>query len=126
MNSIWIESLENKYRFEFKGLINVEDLFDLNLEDLDKIYRNLKNDEKQLQGDSLLDKEDNPRLTEVETKIKIVQSVFKIKDAEIKAKQQEIIKNARKQKILSIIEDKQDQELSKKSIEELRELYDEL
>ncbi|MDO5826097.1 MAG: hypothetical protein Q4Q22_06935 [Methanosphaera sp.] len=126
MSNIWIESLENKYRFEFKGLINVEDLFDLNLEDLDKIYRNLKNDEKQLQGDSLLDKEDNPRLTEVETKIKIVQSVFKIKDAEIKGKQQEIIKNARKQKILSIIEDKQDQELSKKSIEELRELYDEL
>ena len=126
MNNIWIESLQNKYRFEFKGLINVEDLFDLKLEDLDKIYKDLKREEKELQGDSLLDKKDNPRIKEVETKIEIVQNIFEIKDTEIKLKEQEIIKNARKRKILSIIEDKQDQELSEKSIEELREIYEDL
>ena len=126
MNNIWIESLQNKYRFEFKGLINVEDLFDLKLEDLDKIYKDLKREEKELQGDSLLDKKDNPRIKEVETKIEIVQNIFEIKDTEIKLKEQEIIKNARKGKILSIIEDKQDQELSEKSIEELREIYEDL
>ena len=126
MNNIWIESLQNKYRFEFKGLINVENLFDLKLEDLDKIYKDLKREEKELQGDSLLDKKDNPRIKEVETKIEIVQNIFEIKDTEIKLKEQEIIKNARKRKILSIIEDKQDQELSEKSIEELREIYEDL
>ena len=53
MTDIWIECLKNKYRFEFKGLINVEDLFDLKLEDLDLIYRELKKNEADLQGDSL-------------------------------------------------------------------------
>ena len=126
MNNIWIESLQNKYLFEFKGLIDTQDLFDLKLEDLDAIYRSLTNEKSQLQSDSLLDKKDNPQIKELETKIEVVKSVFEIKDAEIKRREEQIIKNARKQKILSIIEDKQDQELSEKSIEELRKLYDEL
>ncbi|MBQ6218989.1 MAG: hypothetical protein IJJ47_04585 [Methanosphaera sp.] len=126
MSNIWIESLQNKYRFEYKGLISVEDLFDLKLEDLDMIYKNLKKEEQELQGDSLLDKEDNTLITEVETKIEIVKNIFEIKDTEIKRREQEIVNNARKQKILSIIEDKQDQELSEKSIEELRKIYDDL
>ncbi len=126
MSNIWIESLQNKYRFEYKGLISVEDLFDLKLEDLDMIYKNLKKEEQELHGDSLLDKEDNTLITEVETKIEIVKNIFEIKDTEIKRREQEIVNNARKQKILSIIEDKQDQELSEKSIEELRKIYDDL
>ncbi|AWX31692.1 hypothetical protein [Methanosphaera sp. BMS] len=126
MNKIWIESLQNKYRFEFKGLISVEDLFDLKLEDLNCIYISLKKKEKELQIDSLMDKEDSPQIKEVETKIEIVKSIFKMKDAEIKRRQQEVINNSRKQKILSIIEDKQDQELSEKSVEELRKIYEEL
>lgn len=126
MSNIWIESLQNKYRFEYKGLISVEDLFDLKLEDLDMIYKNLKKEEQELQGDSLLDKEDNTLITEVETKIEIVKNIFEIKDTEIKRREQEIVNNARKQKILSIIEDKQDQELSEKSIEELIKIYDDL
>ena len=126
MSNIWIESLQYKYRFEYKGLISVEDLFDLKLEDLDMIYKNLKKEEQELQGDSLLDKEDNTLITEVETKIEIVKNIFEIKDTEIKRIEQEIVNNARKQKILSIIEDKQDQELSEKSIEELRKIYDDL
>ena len=126
MSNIWIESLQKKYRFEYKGLICVEDLFDLKLEDLDKIYKNLKKEEKELQGDSLLDKVDNPLIKEVETKIEIVKNVFEIKDAKIKRREQEIVNNARKRKILSIIEDKQDQQLSEKSIEELKKIYDDL
>lgn len=126
MNNIWIESLQNKYRFEFKGLISVEDLFDLKLEDLNGIYISLKKNEKELQTDSLMEKEGNPQIKEVETKIKIVKSIFKMKDAEIKRREQEAVNNTRKQKILSIIEDKQDQELSEKSIEELKDIYEEL
>ncbi|WP_295621347.1 hypothetical protein [uncultured Methanobrevibacter sp.] len=53
MDNIWIEALKKKYRFEFKGLINLEDLFDLRLVDLDYIYKNLKRDENDLQVESL-------------------------------------------------------------------------
>jgi recombination DNA repair RAD52 pathway protein len=126
MTNIWIESLKNKYRFEFKGLINIEDLFDLKLEDLDTIYRNLKKQEQDLEGDSLLETKDNPAKAEIENKILVVKEIFNMKQAEIEANKRALANKAQKAKILSIIENKQDQELSEKSIEELKEIYDNL
>ncbi len=126
MTDIWIECLKNKYRFEFKGLINVEDLFDLKLEDLDLIYRELKKNEADLQGDSLLQTKENPKKFEIETKISIVKEIFNMKQAEIEANKRAMANRAQKAKILAIIENKQDQELSEKSIEELKEIYDNL
>ena len=126
MTNIWIESLKNKYRFEFKGLINIEDLFDLKLEDLDTIYRNLKKQEQELEGDSLLETKDNPAKAEIETKILVVKEIFNMKQAEIEANKRTLANKAQKAKILAIIENKQDQELSEKSIEELKEIYDNL
>ncbi len=122
----WIECLKNKYRFEFKGLIGVEDLFDLKLEDLDLIYRNLKNEEKDLQGDSLLDTAKNPKVGEIQVKIDVVKAVFDIKQTDIKNAEQALANKAQKEKILAIIEDKENQELSEKSIEELKEIYSNL
>ena len=126
MTNIWIESLKNKYRFEFKGLINIEDLFDLKLEDLDTIYRNLKKQEQELEGDSLLETKDNPAKAEIETKILVIKEIFNMKQAEIEANKRTLANKAQKAKILAIIENKQDQELSEKSIEELKEIYDNL
>lgn len=126
MTDMWIECLKNKYRFEFKGLISAEDLFDLKLEDLDTIYKGLKKDEADLQGDSLLETKDNPKQLEVEAKINIVKEIFNMKQAEIEANKRALANKAQKAKILAIIENKQDQELSEKSIEELKEIYDNL
>ena len=124
--NIWIESLKNKYRFEFKGLISVEDLFDLSLENLDLIYKNLKKEESDLQTDSLLETVDNPLIKEIEIKLEIVKSIFNMKQIEIENMEKAMINKARKEKILAIIENKQDQELSEKSIEELKEIYNNL
>ena len=49
-----------------------------------------------------------------------------MKQAEIEANKRALANKAQKAKILSIIENKQDQELSEKSIEELKEIYDNL
>ena len=126
MDNMWIEALKNKYRFEFKGLINVEDLFDLKLEDLDYIYKNLKKDENDLQVDSLLDANKNPLKKEIEHKINIVKAIFEMKEQEIENAKIAMANKAQRDKILAIIENKQDQELSEKSIEELRKIYDSL
>ncbi|WP_149731458.1 hypothetical protein [Methanobrevibacter millerae] len=126
MANVWVECLKNKYRFEFKGLISVEDLFDLKLEDLDSIYRNLKNEEKDLQGDSLLDTAKNPKIGEIQVKIDVVKAVFDIKQTDIKNTEKAFANKAQKDKILAIIEDKENQELSEKSIEELKEIYSNL
>ena len=123
MSNIWIEGLKNKFRFEFKGQISVEDLFDLNLADLDVIYKNLKKEEKDLQGDSLLENDENPKVREVEVKIEMVKAIFDMKKAEIARAERALANKAQKDKILAIIEDKENQELSEKSIDELREIY---
>jgi hypothetical protein len=123
MTNIWIDGLKNKFRFEFKGLISVEDLFDLTLADLDLIYKNLKKEEKDLQGDSLLGNDENPKVREVEVKIEIVKAIFEMKKAEIARAEKALANKAQKDKILAIIEDKENQELSEKSIDELREIY---
>lgn len=126
MNDIWIDCIRNKYRFEFKGLISAEDLFDLKLEDLDVIYRGLKKEEQELLGDSLLETAENPAKREVEAKIDIVKSIFAIKKVEMENAKRALENKTQKAKILAIIENKQDQELSEKSIEELRKIYDSL
>jgi hypothetical protein len=123
MTNIWVECLKNKFRFEFKGLISTEDLFDLTLADLDAIYKSLKKEESDLQGDSLLGNDENPKVREVEVKIEVVKAVFDMKKAEIARAERALANKAQKDKILAIIEDKENQELSEKSIDELREIY---
>jgi len=126
MDNMWIEALKKKYRFEYKGLINVEDLFDLKLEDLDYIYKNLKRNENDLQVDSLLDANKNPLKKEIENKVNIVKAIFDMKEAEIESAKIAMANKVQRDKILAIIENKQDQELSEKSIDELRKIYDSL
>ena len=123
MTNIWVECLKNKFRFEFKGLISTEDLFDLTLADLDAIYKNLKKEESDLQGDSLLENDEDTKVREVEVKIEVVKAVFDMKKAEIARAERALANKAQKDKILAIIEDKENQELSEKSIDELREIY---
>ena len=41
MTDIWLEALQKGLRFEFKGLISTEDLFDLDMSSLDVIYQKL-------------------------------------------------------------------------------------
>ena len=123
MTNIWVECLKNKFRFEFKGLISTEDLFDLTLADLDAIYKSLKKEESDLQGDSLLGNDENPKVREVEVKIEVVKAIFDMKKAEIARAERALANKAQKDKILAIIEDKENQELSEKSIDELREIY---
>jgi hemolysin activation/secretion protein len=79
-----------------------------------------------LLGDSLLETAEIPAKREVEAKIDIVKSVFTIKKIEMENAQKALANKAQKEKILAIIENKQDQELSEKSIEELRKIYDNL
>lgn len=124
---MWIEALSKKIRFEYKGMISIEDLFDLNLNELDEIYRNLKkqlDEYQQYSADSLLDKDDkkDDAYDELQLKIDVVTAVFN----HLKKQQEELRKKIalqnQRDKILGIIADKQDEELSNKSISELKEI----
>lgn len=107
------------YRFNYKGLITVEDLWDLSVEELDKIYKSLKKQQKNNTEESLLQTvstEDK----ELQNKIDIIKTIVNDKLVARDKAQKAAAKKAQNQRILEIMADKQDAALKEKSIEELQ------
>ena len=108
-----------KMRFPFKGLVSVEDLWDLSVKDLDSIFKTLNAQVKKSQEESLLatkTKEDETLAIQIEIVKHIVKT--KLNEAET-AKQSKELKE-KKQKIMEIIAAKQDESLHNASVEELQ------
>ena len=110
---------KKKYRFNYRGVISVEDLWDLDVEALDSIYKNLKKQQKTTQEESLLEtvsKEDKEINNKIEIIKIIVNDKLAAKERAIKAAE----KRTQNQRILEIMADKKDAALKEKSIEELQ------
>lgn len=110
---------KKKYRFNYKGLISVEDLWELNVQELDKIYKNLKSQQRNNSEESLLQtvsKEDKELNNKIEIIRVIVSDKLAAQDRAKKAAAQKI----QNQRILEIMADKQDAALKEKSVEELQ------
>jgi pyruvate-formate lyase-activating enzyme len=120
--NIWKYAAKNKLVFATnKGTLNASDLFDLKIEDLDKIYANLKKQEDNQNTYTLLDtkKKEN---ADLEIKIQLVKEVFDDKIAAKEAAEKAAITREQNRKIKDIIERKKDAELEGKSIEELEKM----
>lgn len=115
----------NKVRFPFKGMISVEDLWDLSLTNLDSIYKTLNKQVKQSEEESLLSTKASVD-TELEVQIAIVKHIVSVKLTEKEAAEKASAKKAQKQKIMSIIATKQDEALQNSSIDDLKKMLDEL
>ncbi|HBF1879711.1 hypothetical protein JY816_05770 [Clostridioides difficile] len=125
MENVFEMATRNKFRFEFRGLISVEDLWDLKLEQLDEVYKTLTTDMKKANEESLL-KIKTKDQKELELKIKIVKYIVELRLAEIENRNKEKKKKEQKQYILELINKKENQELENKSIEELKSMVDSL
>lgn len=126
MTDIWLEALQKGLRFEFKGLISTEDLFDLDMSSLDIIYQKLSKELREISGDSLLDNEKADEIAWVQLKLDVVKHVFDIKKAETEALRQKIANIEEKQRIMHIINEKENAELANLSIDELKEKLNDL
>lgn len=123
--NIFEVAIRSKMRFPFKGLVPAEDLWDLTVEDLDTIFKTLNSQIKQVKEESLLSnrtKEDKI----LDTKIEIVKYIVSVKLAELELKSKEKENKAKKQRILSILSVKQDEEIQNKSVEELTAMLNDL
>ena len=114
-----------KLRFNYKGLLTVEDLWDLPLAALDKIFKKLNFTAKEQKEESLLDTKSSEDET-VDLMIGVVRHIVGVRLLEQKAKEDRVAKAAKKQKLLGIIADKQDAALMDMPIEDLAKLVDEL
>lgn len=115
----------NKVRFPYKGLISTEDLWDLSVTELDKIFKTLNAQAKQSQEESLLEsKNDGDEL--LENQIEIVKHIVSVKLREQKAREREADKAAQRQKIMAIIAKKQDESLENASLDDLQTMLESL
>lgn len=121
MEKLFENATRGKYRFSFKGSITVEDLWDLSPQNLDTIYKALIKELKQEQEESLLS-EKTKADTVLDEKISIIRYIVSVKLKEAEDKKNEKALKDQKQKILSIITDKEDSELKGKSIDELKNM----
>lgn len=123
--NIFEVAVRNKMRFPYKGLISVEDLWDLPVVNLDTIFKALNSQLKQAKEESLLDvksKQDQ----ELDIKIEIIKHIVKVKVEEEQEKLQAKEKREKRQKIMGILATKEDQDLENKSPEELKKMLHEL
>lgn len=118
-------AVRNKYRFPFKGMVSVEDLWDLSVKDLDSIFKVLNSQVKQAKEESLLNKKSEEDKV-LDVKIDIIKYIVGVKQEEDSQRLLAKAKKEQKQKILSILADKQYEDLKNKSPEELQKMLAEL
>ena len=108
-----------KFRFPFKGMISVEDLWDLSVKNLDTVFKALNAEAKQANEESLLAvKSDEDTI--LDAKIAIIKHIVAVKQAEEAEKVKAAANRAQARRIQELIANKKDAELQGKSIEELQ------
>lgn len=114
-----------KMRFPFKGMISVEDLWDLSVQNLDRVFKTLNSQRKEAQQESLLHEKSSADKV-LDTQIEIVKYIVNVK-LEEQAERIEANKNKEKrQKIMALMAKKDDEALESMSREELQKMLDEL
>ena len=123
--NLFESATRSKMRFPFKGMISVEDLWDLSLTNLDSVFKTLNAEAKKSEEESLLNtksKEDE----EISNKIEIVKYIVSVKLDE-KKKREDAKKNAEmRQRLLEIKAKRQDAALENMSDEDLDKMLADL
>ena len=125
METIFTNASRKKYRFNYKGVITTEDLWDLSLKDLDSIYKSLRKQEKMEDEEESLLTTKTAADTELSEKIAIVKFIVQTKQEETAAAMNAKVKADRRQEILAVIDRKKKAALDEMSIEDLAKMLEE-
>lgn len=118
-------AIRNRYRFNYKGVMTVEDLWSLRVEDLDAIFKMLNRQKKTADEDSLLATK-SAEDQDLANKIDIVRYIMSVKLAEAADRVSAAEKKAQRDKILEIVAKKKDKALEDMGIEDLMKKLEEL
>lgn len=124
METIFTNASRKKYRFNYKGVITTEDLWDLSLKDLDSIYKSLRKQEKMEDEEESLLTTKTAADTELSEKIAIVKFIVQTKQEEAAAAMNAKVKADRRQEILAVIDRKKKAALDEMSIEDLSKMLE--
>lgn len=115
----------NRYRFNYKGVMTVEDLWSLRVEDLDAIFKTLNRQKKTADEDSLLATK-SAEDQDLANKIDIVRYIVSVKLAEAAERVSAAEKKAQRDKIMEIVAKKKDKALEDMGIDDLMKKLKEL
>lgn len=124
METIFTNASRKKYRFNYKGVITTEDLWDLSLKDLDSIYKSLRKQEKMEDEEESLLTTKTAADTELSEKIAIVKFIVQTKQEEAAAAMNAKVKADRRHEILAVIDKKKKAALDEMSIEDLTKMLE--
>lgn len=105
MTNIFEQATKMHLRFQHRGMLSVEDLWELDLAELDMIYRGLREQQKTEQQDSLLDNSNVN--TKLALRVEIVKYIFGVKQAANEARKLAAANAVRKQQLLEVLARKQ-------------------
>lgn len=123
--NIFEYAVRNKLRFSYKGLLTVEDLWDLSLKDLDAIYKQLKGQMKVNEEESLMASKSKAD-TVLEMQIEIVKYIFAEKEAAQQKAKKAAENRKQREKLMGILAEQEEKDLRGKSADELRAMIAEL
>ena len=119
VTNIFKYAAKKALRFPYKGSISTEDLFDLDMNDLDVVYKTLKKQQKASDEESLIG-EKTTEDKELEVKLAIVKEIFDDKKAAAEKAKKVAANKIKNQKILEILAKKENEALENMTEEELK------
>lgn len=125
LGGILVKAMRSKYTFGYKGIMHVDNLWDLKPDELDGIYRELNDKLEYTKGKSLMQVK-TAIDSELENKLKIVQFVFDVKMAEADERKNAEANKQERNRILELIARKKQSEQENLSVKELEEMLDKL
>lgn len=123
--NIFEYAVENKLRFPYKGSVSTEDLYDLSVNELDTIYKNLKREAKKADEDSLLTTQSKEDIS-LNVKIEIVKAIVAKKLAAVEARKKAKENKEKREKLMEIKAQRENAALENMSDEELNKALAEL
>ena len=125
MSEMFETAVRNKFRFPYKGIISVEELYDLPLTALDNVFKTLNAEAKKSEEESLLNTKSKAD-EELALKIDIVKHIVSVKLKEKEDRENAKAKKEMKQRLLEIKAKREDAALENMSDEDLNKMLAEL
>lgn len=132
MENVFAEATRRKLKFDSpRGLINVEDLWDLPLlgrdeMNLNSIAKGIHKQIKETEGENFVEETTSTIDKVLETKLEVVKFIIEVKKKERDERKAAEENRAKKQRLLEILSEKKDEDLRNKSVDEIEKMINDL